>query len=328
MGDATGALQVDLPDLRAFADLVDGLSSDLAQVANHVDTHCVSTEFGPLLDKLSGEYVSLLPQIKSYFDEQTSRLRTFATALDRTLTDYVITDDGVAERFGSDGITGGGGKSNRFWTQDMPLSSPTADESELPEIDFGFPFDQLAWAVDTVCGFDVRREVTDIIVGNVVEVSTQSNAWYSASSLVSTTQWNLWRANSWIGATWSGEAALESIGSSEEWVTTFENEAVDLDNVALHLKDIAADAVEVGQLVVDLILFAVDLIASAWTAQFIPIYGQVKFAKKAWEAYDKCKEAWDKISMFKDLLEIVIGYLRVLHDKFNPVELPSTASYA
>lgn len=322
-----GEVTVELGDLRGYADVVDDVARYLGRVSGYADTHCVSTDFGQLLDPLAEEYVSLLPQIKQLLADQVELMEASALAIDQTLRDFRTTDAAEAERHGARVTITDDGKSATYHGNPLTdLSSPSPDESELPEVDFGFPFDQLAWALEKICGYDVRREVTDWLVGDVVEVSKQSSAWYMVGSATSSYSWWLQNANIIVAKTWTGDAATSTIDRMEEWKETLEQQGTDFDQVGKHLADIAGDAVEVAQLAIDLIKFAVDLIAAAWASQWIPVYGQAKFAVKAWDAFHKVKEAWDKIQLFLDALGLVAGYLEVLHDKLNPVNLPAAPS--
>lgn len=323
-----GEVTVELGDLRGYADVVDDVSRYLGRVSGYADTHCVTTDFGPMLDKLADEYAALLPQMRQFLAEQVELMEASALAIDRTLRDFRTTDAQEARRHGGRATITDDGRSTAYHGNPMTeLGSPSPDESELPEVDFGFPFDQLAWALEKICGYDIRREVTDWLVGDVVEVSKQSNAWYMVgSAATSYSQW-LQNADIIVARTWTGDAATSTIDRMEEWKETLDEQGTDFGQVGAHLADIAGDAVEVAQLVIDLIKFAVDLIAAAWASQWIPIYGQAKFAVKAWDAYHKVKEAWDKLQMFLDVLGLVVGYLKVLDDKLNPINLPAAPTH-
>lgn len=320
---------VELADLRGYSDVVDDISRYLGRTSGYADRHCSSTDFGKMLQPLSAEYSSLLPQMREMLADQVELMQASAAAIDRTLRDFRITDAEEAERHGGRGRISNDGKSVTYYGNPMTrLSSPAPRESELPEVDFGFPFDQLAWALEKICSYDIRREVTDFLVGDVVEVSKQSAAWYMVGSATSSYSWYLRNANVTVAKTWTGDAADSTIGRMDEWKEALDDQGTAFDQVAEHLKDIAADAVEMAQLAIDLIKFALDLIASAWAAQAIPVYGQAKFAKKAWDAYKIVKRAWDKISFFLDTLKLIVGYFGVLHDKLNPVNLPAAPRHA
>lgn len=318
------AVTVELGDLRGYADVVDDLSRYLGRASGYADSHCVSTDFGKLLDPLAAAYAALLPQIRQQLADQVELMEATAIAIDETVRDFRLTDAQEAERHGGRVTITDDGKSTTYYGNPLTdFRSPAPQESELPEIDFGFPFDQLAWALEKICGYDVRREVTDWLVGDVVEVSKQSSAWYLVGSAATSYAWHLSNANTIVARTWTGDAADSTIQRLEEWRETLDQQGVDLDQVGKHLADIAADAVEMAQLAIDLIMFAVDLIASAWATQWIPVYGQARFAMKAWDAFQMVKEAWDKIQLFLDVLSLIVGSLEVLHDSFDPVNLPA-----
>ncbi|UUZ61521.1 hypothetical protein [Nocardioides sp. B-3] len=323
----SNATTVELGDLRGYADVVDDVSGYLRKTSSFADSHCTRTDFGKLLDPLAAGYASLLPQIKQLLADQISLMGASAVAIDRTLQDFRTTDGREAERHGGRATITDDGRSATYYGNPLTdFGSPSPTESELPEIDFGFPFDQLARAPETVCGYDVRREVTDWLVGDVVEVSKQSNAWYTVGSATSSYSRYLRNANVIVAKTWTGDAASATIIRMDEWKEILDKQGIDFDRVAKHLADIAADAVEMAQLAIDLILFALDTVASARASQWIPIYGRAKFAMKAWDAFHKVKEAWDKIQMFLDVLSLIVGYLEVLYDELNPVNLPAAPS--
>lgn len=323
------AVTVELGDLRGFADVVDDISGYLGRASGYAATHCSSTDFGPMLDPLASDYGTLLPQMQQLLADQVELVRAAAVSLDQTLQDFRTTDAQEAERHGGGVTITDDGKSTTFWGNPLTeFRSPVPNESELPEIDFGFPFDQLAWALEKICGYDVRREVTDWLVGDVVEVSTQSSAWFVVGSATDSYAWHIGNANTIIARTWTGDAADAAVAKMGEWQDALAQQGIDFDQIGAHLSDIAADAVDMAQLAIDLIKFAVDLIAAAWASQWIPIYGQAKFAVKAWDAYHKAKEAWDKLQLFLDLLKLILGYFEILHSKLNPVNLPAAPSTA
>lgn len=236
----SGSVSVELADLRGYADVVDDIAGYLGKVAGHAETHCVATDFGQLLDPLTGQYVTLLPQMHSLLAEQVTRMRTSVVAIDRTLQGFIDTDAQEAARHGAQVTVTDDGRSASYYGNPMTqMSNPTPDESELPEIDFGFPFDQLAWAMEKICSYDVRREVTDYLVGDVVEVSKQSNAWYFVGSATSSYAWYLRNANVTVAKTWSGDAFEATQTRMEEWVDALEQQGVDFDQIAKHLSDIA-----------------------------------------------------------------------------------------
>ncbi len=315
---------VELADLRGYADVIDEIGGYLKQMAGHAETYCTRTDFGPLLEPMGAAYVQLLPQIKAALAEQVSRMQSSAVAIDATLMDLRSTDLAEAARHGTKvAITNDGNSATYYGNPMTDYRVPSPSESELPEINFGFPFDQLAWALDKVCGYDVRREVTDYLVGDVVEVSAQAATWYSVGSGASSYSWYLDNANTTVAKTWKGDAFESTSAAMTAWVTTLAKQHTDLHQVAQHLEEIASDAVQMAQLAVDLIMMAIDMIASAWATQWIPVYGQVKFAKKAWDAYHLVKKAWDKLQDFLDVLSIVVGALEVIYNEFHQTSLPA-----
>lgn len=318
-------LQVDLPELRGYGELVDGLSTDLGTLSTQAEVFCRTSDFGRIVEEMTDDYATLLPQLKELFAENERVMGQYAAALDRTAVDYERSDDHAAESLGyTDGITGGSG-SARFRPAD-PIDytvSPYPTEAELPEVSFGFLFDRLAWALDTCCGWDVRAEVTELIAGDVVDLSTQAKCWDLISDRLASVRTTLGEGHSRIGESWRGYAssvhAIELIG----WDTALQSQVDGLSELGTHLENVARDAVNTAQLVVDCIRLAVELIASAWALQYIPVYGQVKFVQKAWDAYKRASEATAYIRMLIATLRTVKSFIQVLVDELTPSILPN-----
>lgn len=322
-------LEVELADLRGYADVVDDIAGYLRKMAGHAETHCPDADFGPLLEPMSAEYSKLVPQLITFMDHQQMRMESSAVALDQTLADLRKTDADQAGRFGPRPLIVDDGKTASFYGNPMGPSDfrdPAPREGDLPEINFGFPFDQLATALNWVCGYDIRREVTDRLVGDVVGLSKQAAAWYTVGSAASSYGMYLDNANQTIAKTWRGDSHTQTSAAMAAWVTSLGKQHTDLHEVAMHLEDIASDAVDMAQLAVDLIMYAVDLVASAWASQWIPIYGQAKFASKAWDAFKLVKKAWDALQEFLDVLGLVVGALGVIYNEFDTAELPAAPS--
>lgn len=320
-----GPLQVDLPDLRGYAGLTDQLSQDLGAIATMADVYCRDADFGKIVEDLTEDYATLLPQLKTLLDENETVMRAYARALDRGALNYERTDDGVAAQFDGDGITGGGGTNAAKFRPSSPvdyMQSPYPTESSLPEVSFGFVFDKLAWALETFCNWDVRREVTDWIAGDVVDLSTQARCWELISQRLECVRVSLNDGNSLVTETWTGYASaihsIELIG----WDTALTTQRDRLKELGAHLAEVAKEAVNVAQFVVDCIRLAIDLILSAWALQYIPVYGQAKFIQKAWHAYKTANKAVAYLKMLVSLIRTVKSFLVMCYDQLTPSMLP------
>ncbi len=106
------------------------------------------------------------------------------------------------------------------------------------------------------------------------------------------------------------------------WDTALRSQSEGFADLGQALKDLAKEAVNVAQLVVDCIRLAVDLIASAWALQYIPVYGQVKFVQKAWDAYKRAQKAVAYLKMIISAVRATKSLLVVMIDSFTPTMLP------
>ena len=157
-----GPLHVSLPVLRGYATVLDDVSRDLGGCEALASSYCVDADFGKIVEDLTSDYATLLPQLQELLAENETVMAQYALAIDRTASDFAHTDDGVASRFQGDGINAGSGTTS-FTVSSVGSSTPYAPEGELPEVSFGLLFDRLAWALETFVGWDVRGAVTDWI---------------------------------------------------------------------------------------------------------------------------------------------------------------------
>jgi uncharacterized protein YukE len=317
----SGPLRVELPELRGYAQALDDISRDLGGCEALAASYCGDADFGKIVEDLTSDYAALLPQLKELLGENETLMRDYAVALDRTAADFARTDDGVSSRFEGDGIGGGRG------TASYPLTSvgsttPYASEGDLPEVSFGFVFDNLCWALEKFCGWDVRAAVTDWIAGDTVGLSTQGSCWEVVGTRLGTTKSNIGSCDSRVFDTWSGQAANTHAAGMIVWDTALSSQADGFKDLGQALKELAKEAVNVAQLVVDCIRLAIDLISSAWALQYIPVYGQVKFVKKCWDAYKRAQKALAYLKMIISAVRATKSLVVVMIDSFTPTMLP------
>lgn len=321
-----GELRVHLPDMRGYSALIDAIGTDCGALSAQAETYCSNADFGKILEDLTADYAALLPVLHDLLAEQETLMKDYAIAIDQLVVDYETTDDGVAREFGGDGITGGSGTNSAKFAQVSPLdylASPYPSESDLPEVSFGYVFDKLAWALEKFCSWDVRAQVTDWIAGDVVDVSTQAKCWEIIGERIGDTRDNLGTGQSLVFQTWSGQAANSHAASMYGWDTALEDQATEFPQLGEYLRQVAEEAVNVAQLVVDCIRLAIDLILGAWSLMYVPVVGQARFVKKAWDAYKQASKATAYLRMFWSFLRTVKDYFVVLFDKLNPAILPS-----
>lgn len=320
-------LEVDLAELRGYADAIDDISRDAGGVEHLVASTCVTTDFGKIVEEMTADYAILLPQVKEVLAETEDRLARYARNVDLTAADFLETDDGVASRFQGDGIDARPGTAN-FALASVGTQAPSATEGELPEVSFGFLFDKLAWALEKFTGWDVRAEVTDWIAGDVVTLSLQADCWRIAGERFSTITDNFTDSSIRIQKTWRGDAAAEEFPKALSWSFVLGDHASAMKDLGANLRDLAKEAVNVAQLVVDCIRLAVDLIASAWALQYIPVVGQVKFVQKAWDAYKRAKKAIAYLQMIVSALRFTKSLIVVMIDSITVEKLPGVPAHA
>lgn len=316
-----GPLRVELPELRGYAQALDDISRDLGGCEALASGYCGDADFGKIVEGLTGDYAALLPQVKELLAENETLMRSYAVALDRTVADYESTDDGVASRFEGDGIGGGRGTA-AYALSSVGSTVPNASQGDLPEVSFGFVFDNLCWALQKFCGWDVRAAVTDWIAGDTVGLSTQGSCWEVVGTRLGTTRTNIGSCDSRVGRSWSGQAANSHAAGMVVWDSALSSQSEGFVDLGQSLKDLAQEAVNVAQLVVDCIRLAVDLIASAWALQYIPVYGQVKFVQKCWDAYKRAQKALAYLKMIVSAVRATKSLVVVMVDSFTPTMLP------
>lgn len=316
-----GPLEVQLPALRGYAVVLDDVSRDLGACEALASSYCTDADFGKIVEDLTSDYAALLPQLQDLLSENETVMQQYAVAVDRTASDFERTDDGVASRFGGDGIDASRGTTS-FNLPSVGSSMPYASEGDLPEVSFGFLFDRLAWALETFVGWDVRGAVTDWIAGDVQGLSTQASCWEIIGERLEATRGNLTTADLRIGETWKGQAATTHAIGMITWDMALESQAQGFKDLGESLRSLAEEAVNVAQLVVDCIRLAIDLIASAWALQYIPVYGQVKFAKKAYDAYKRAQKAVAYLKMIMAAIRATKSLVMVMIDSFTPTMLP------
>ncbi|WP_370247656.1 hypothetical protein [Nocardioides sp.] len=319
-------LEVHLPTMRGYAAYLDRTSADLGAIAHRARTSCSNADFGRMLEDLCGDYETLLPVLHEMLAEQERIMQRYGVAVDALTMDFERTDDGVAQAFGgADSITGGGSTSTAFAglgpTGSVPTPYPT--ESEIPEVSFGFVFDKLAWALEEFCGFDVRREVTDYLAGDVVGLTTQAICWEQIGTRVGQHRDGLVVAQRLASTDWEGDAATSHFAAMIGWDQPLEDQTTKLPELGGYLRDLGRQAVHTAQFVVDCIRLAIDLILGAWSLMYIPIVGQARFVKKAWDAYKQASKATAYLRMLWSFIRTVKDYFVVLHDTLTPAHLPA-----
>ena len=250
-----GPLHVSLPVLRGYATVLDDVSRDLGGCEALASSYCVDADFGKIVEDLTSDYATLLPQLQELLAENETVMAQYALAIDRTASDFAHTDDGNASRFQWDGINADSGTTS-FTVSSVGSSTPYAPEGELPEVSFGFLFDRLARAIETFVGWDVRGAVTDWIAGDVQGLSTQASCWEIIGERLDVTRGNLTSADMLLGQTWQGQAADMYAGGMITWDMVLESQAQGFRDLGESLKSLAEEAVNVAQLVVDCIRLA------------------------------------------------------------------------
>ena len=121
-------------------------------------------------------------------------------------------------------------------------------------VTFGWGFDQANDLLISLGGTDLRRELTDLVAGDIGKALSQASAWeHAAQSLAAVRGQPARRAPAASARSWEGEAASWSRAYTDAWVGALGLQSEALAAIAAHLRDAVAQAVDVAQIVVDLI---------------------------------------------------------------------------
>ena len=97
-------------------------------------------------------------------------------------------------------------------------TSPTCLPVEVPELSLGGPVDHVLELVTRLGGPDLRRDLTDLLAGDVGKASSQARAWEQAAASTLAIRDDLARGQATVARSWLGVAADVSCGYTSAWV--------------------------------------------------------------------------------------------------------------
>lgn len=317
-------IQVELSDLRGYASLVDRAGQDAKQLQGDAMSQIADGDFGRILELVTGEYESLLPAFHAILGEDSTRLDQTATGLRQVARDFAETDKRVSQTFGiGKAITDDGDASGFGDVAGMSLFCP-ASGKELPQMKFGFPFDQ-ACDLASMAGLpDPRDWVTRQVAGDIGKADRQAAAWDMYAEAALSVRTNLEHGQRAIKKTWLGEAAVASDAKAAKWVSAMKAQSGAMTQMGAHLRDMVDEAMNMAQLVFDTVKFFVSVISAGWTYASIPLYGQWKLVKTLKEAWHLINNARKVISVFWSFLNVMKGCIKGLVISFTIDDLPAT----
>ena len=320
----TGQLTVELADLRGWADQVGRAGGDCEQLAGYVSTFVPDGDFGRLLSLLTPDYEALIARVRDVLEVDGARLAGTRAGLRHVARRYERTDARVAETFGGGVAVRDDGRVRAVFRDSGATApaGPTCGGEVLPEVTFGWLLDQ---ANELVCGLggpDLRREITDLVAGDVAKAATQASAWGHAGAALAAVRDNLARGSDAVAVTWAGAASTSSRAYAGSWVDALSSQSVAMTLVAEHLRDVVDQAVDVAQLVVDAVKEICTLVAAGWTMASIPIYGQVQLVDKVRDAIRLANDARKVLAVFWNFLLVVKDAFVVAADCFTTQALP------
>ena len=320
----TGRLTVELADLRGWADQVGRAGGDCEQLAGYVSTFVPDGDFGRLLSLLTPDYEALIARVRDVLEVDGARLAGTQAGLRHVARRYERTDARVADTFGGGVALRDDGRVRAVFGDSGATApaGPTCGGEVLPEVTFGWLLDQ---ANELVCGLggpDLRREITDLVAGDVAKAATQASAWGHAGAALAAVRDNLARGSDAVAITWAGAASTSSRAYAGSWVDALSSQSVAMTLVAEHLRDVVDQAVDVAQLVVDAVKEICTLVAAGWTMASIPIYGQVQLVDKVRDAIRLANDARKVLAVFWNFLLVVKDAFVVAADCFTAQALP------
>ena len=320
-----GQLRVELADLRGWADQVGRAGGHCGHLADYLTTFVPDGDFGRILWVFSDDYERFARLLRDTLALDASRLDDTRVALRHAVRRYARTDSRVAHGFGlGTGISDDDRVAPAFRDRGgtTPLD-PVCSATALPEVTFGWGFDQAAELLQRCGGWDLRHLVTDWLAGDVAKALDQASAWEHAGGALRAVHGNLTRGAHVVATTWEGRAATSSTAYVDAWIRVLTFQSAAMEQVAAHLRDAVTVAVDVAQVVVDLVKEIVLIVMAGWTFASIPIYGQVKAIEGI---KDVLRLVWDAkrvLAVFWQFLVFVKNSIIALIDGFSAESLPA-----
>ena len=320
-----GQLTVELADLRGWARQVGRAGADCGYLADYVTSFVPDGDFGPILAPIRTDYERLVARVNEVVPVDAVGLAETRAALQLAATKYAHTDARVAQDFGvghaivDDGRVGPGFGDTGPTRPDPPVCGGEV----LPVVSLTWGFSQVNDLLVSVGGPDLRRELTDVVAGDIGKALAQASVWEGSARALAAISGNLAHGSRVVGRSWVGHAASSSHAHTEAWVAELGSQSETLAQVAEHLRDAVAQAVDVAQLVADAIQLVVTTVLAGLSLPSIPIFGQVQLANKLKDALRLVWEARKVLAVFWSFLVCIKDTFSAAADGFGAAALPA-----
>ncbi|SDC13201.1 hypothetical protein [Actinokineospora iranica] len=327
---------VELSDLRGWAAQTGRGSADLGAAHGYASSHIADADFGAILELITGDYAALLPKMHGILESDSSGMGQEQRALSASADAYQDADRQGRDRFVELGGSGAlhasdDGVANGFEdgvTAQTKLTTPSTANITLPEVSFGWILDKVCELVIWVGGPDPREYVTKWIAGDVNKATMQAIAWECVAACVEAVEANLKSGSAAIARTWMGPASAASATQMGKWSACLVDQAAKMRQMSAHLKSMVDQAVKMAQVVVDIIKTVIDVVSAGLSNAAIPLYGQWKLINSVKQAITMINNARKVITVFWDVLKLVVDTIKMCASAFNAESLPPAPATA
>ena len=146
---------------------------------------------------------------------------------------------------------------------------------ELPRVHLLWGYSELAAAVASAGGPDLRREIVDKVSGDVGKALTQAAAWEHVADSLGAVHDNLAHGAGAVTTAWSGVAADAADAHLQRVLSALTSHSHVCRQVAGHLRDAVGLAVDVAQVAVDTVQVAITALIAGVGLAYVPIFGLV-----------------------------------------------------
>jgi uncharacterized protein YukE len=322
-------MTVDLSELDAWSAQVQRASDDLSGIARNGAHGLVQTDFGPILETMTGAYHALLPSVHQSLEDNGAGMGDHAEALRATARDFTLTEDGVARRHHAHAVDGRDGSSSFWDVADTTVRRAAPTEGSLPQISFGFPYDTVCDLVRMLTGFDIRAELAEKIGGDVVSASTQGSCFGNLGRSLSGVSANLQSGGRTISRSWQGGASDAAIAQVGTWVGSLDRQAGQLVQMGQTVVQVCRDAWQTALAVAQCVTSAVQTVSSALATISIPGVGWARVVQAVFQAFQALMKAYQALTKLIDILQQVKSLIATVTSFFDgdtaPVSAPTPA---
>jgi hypothetical protein len=320
-------MTVDLSELDAWAAQVQRAGDDLAGIARNGAHSLVQTDFGPILEAMTGAWSALLPSVRRSLADNGAGMVDHAEALRATARDFTLTEDGIVRRHHARSVDGRDGSSGFWDVADTTIRRAGPTEAALPQVSLGFPYDTVCDLVRMLTGFDIRAELAERIGGDVVGASSQGSTLDCLGRAMGNVSANLRSGSQTISTTWSGGAADAAVGQVGQWIASLDRQAGQLVQMGQTVARVCRGAWQTAQAVVECVRSAVQTVSAALATMSIPGIGWARVVQAVWQAFQAVMKAHQAIVRLIGLLRQVSSLIDTVTRFFDgdtaPVSTPT-----